>query len=212
MKTEAARSIFRGGVALTSGICQPIREDEAPFSQLVAQALTPVHALAPERTIYVSGFSKSVGGGVRFGFVVAPVALYAIFEKTLRALLWSSSTLIAALAGNWLEDGTVLKLEAEKRAEARRRHQVAVKALEGLDLMGHPSSYFVWIRLPEDVRADRLAAAMAEKNILVATAESFAVSHVYPHAIRLSLAAESLERIRSALGVVREEIELQSCL
>jgi len=186
--------------------------EDGTYAFLVAQAPAPVHALAPERTIYVSGFSKSVGGGVRFGFVVAPVALYAIFEKTLRALLWSSSTLIAALAGNWLEDGTVLKLEAEKRAEARRRHQVAVKALEGLDLMGHPSSYFVWIRLPEDVRADRLAAALAEKNILVATAESFAVSHVYPHAIRLSLAAESLERIKSALGVVREEIELQSCL
>ena len=186
--------------------------EDGTYAFLVARAPPPVHALARERTIYVSGLSKSVGGGVRFGFVVAPTQLYAGFEKALRALVWSSPTLIAALVGTWLEDGTILALEAEKRADARRRYQLAMKALDRLALTGHPGSYFVWIKLPADVRADLLAAALAAKNVLVATSESFAVGHVHPHAIRLSLAAESPERIKIALAVVREEIALQGCL
>ncbi len=51
-------------------------------------------------------------------------------------------------------------LEAEKRQDAALRQSMAGAALAGLRCVRHPSSYFAcWLPLPEEVRADRVAAA-----------------------------------------------------
>ena len=60
----------------------------------------------------------------------------------IRATTWNTPALMTAIATGWLNDGTVTRLEAEKRADARGRQAVARKVLNGLDLIGHPSSYF----------------------------------------------------------------------
>ena len=84
--------------------------------------------------------------------------------------------MITAIACRWLDDGTVGRLEAEKRDDARTRQAIAREAFAGLPLVGHPSSYFVWLPLAEDARADRIAASLARRGISVSTAEPFATS------------------------------------
>ena len=68
---------------------------------------------------------------------------------------------------------------------------LAAELLQGLTCIGHPSSYFLWLPLPEDVRADQIVVELVHQQISVTTAEPFAVSAHVPHAIRLALGSVS---------------------
>jgi len=74
-------------------------------------------------------------------------------------------------------------------------------------LVGHPASYFVWLPLPEDARADRIAASLARQRISVSTAEPFATSAHLPQAIRLALGSAELGSLRTALTAVRAVVD-----
>ena len=181
--------------------------EDAAYAFLVDRSPTPLAALAPESTLYVSGLSKSVATGLRFGFVVAPIEFIPALERAIRATTWNTPALMTAIATGWLNDGTVIRLEAQKRADARRRQSVARKVLNGLDLVGHPSSYFLWLPLPEETRADQVAAALIRETISVSTAEPFATTKNPPHAIRLALGSVGLDVLAQSLEKVKRVID-----
>jgi DNA-binding transcriptional MocR family regulator len=74
-------------------------------------------------------------------------------------------------------------------------------------VVGHPSSYFVWLPLAPDARADRIAALLARKRVSVATAEPYATSAPAPQALRLALGSADLDSLRQALDEVRAAVE-----
>ncbi|MGW5354085.1 aminotransferase-like domain-containing protein [Streptomyces sp. NPDC004031] len=184
----------------------PLLVEDAAYAYLAEDPPAPLAALAPDVTVHVSGLSKSVATGLRVGFVVAPPPLVPALERAIRATVWNTPALATALACRWLDDGTVDRLEARKRDDARARQAVAAEELAGLPLVGHPSSYFTWLPLPEDARADRLTAALARRNISVSTAEPFAASAHPPQALRLALGSTDLDRLRATLRTVRRAV------
>lgn len=80
-------------------------------------------------------------------------------------------------------------------------------AISPIAQISQPASYFVWLPLPEEARADRIAAALAREHISVATAEPFAISAPAPQAIRLALGSAELPSLRAALSTVRQIVE-----
>ena len=184
--------------------------EDGAYAYLADNAAPPLAALAPELTVYVSGLSKSVAAGLRSGFVVAPKDWIPRLERALRANSWSTPGLTSALACAWLADGTVRRLEAQKRADARQRQQLAAELLGPLKRQGHANSYFVWLPLGEDVRADQVAMDLFRRGISVSTAEPYATGTLVPHAIRLALGSVDLPQLRRALQTVREVIDARS--
>ncbi|NBB13371.1 PLP-dependent aminotransferase family protein [Pseudomonas sp. SLFW] len=191
------------GIARTHGL---LLIEDAAYAFLADSPPAPLRALAPELTVYVSGFSKNIATGLRVGFVVAPLQWVPAIERTIRATTWNTPGVMTALVCGWIEDGTVLRLEAEKREDARERQTLARKALEGLKVIGHPASYFLWLPLPEEVRADQVAVALLSMNVAVSTAEPFAISSPVPHAIRLALGSVDMSALQQALHKVRHVI------
>nr|WP_275402367.1 PLP-dependent aminotransferase family protein [Streptomyces sp. SID13031] len=181
--------------------------EDASYAYLVEDAPPPLATLAPDLTVYVSGLSKSVAPGLRIGFIAAPAALVPALERIIRATTWHTPGLTTALACRWLTDGTVDRLEEQKRDDARLRQSIASEVLAGLGGVGHPSSYFVWLPLPQDARPDRIAAALADRRIAVSTAEPFATTSTVPHALRLALGSVGIPDLRNALPAVREEVD-----
>ncbi|GAB3374424.1 aminotransferase-like domain-containing protein [Azotobacter armeniacus] len=181
--------------------------EDAAYAFLAEDPPSPLAALAPERTVYVSGLSKSVATGLRVGFVAAPLEWVPKLERAIRVSTWNTPGVMTAIACAWLEDGTVTRLEAEKRRDAMARQAVVTDVLAGLDFVRHPASYFVWLPLPEEVRADRVATALMRDRISVSTAEPFATSAQVPHAIRLALGSVEQEALREALATVRGVID-----
>ncbi|SOD28153.1 transcriptional regulator, GntR family [Variovorax sp. YR752] len=184
--------------------------EDAAYAFLADDPPPPLATLAPETTVYVSGLSKSVATGLRVGFVAAPDVLVPKLERAIRATTWCTPGVTTAIACAWLEDGTVNRLEAEKRRDAAARQAIASEELAGLRCVRHPSSYFVWLCLPDETRADLVAAALMRDSVSVSTAEPFATSQHVPHALRLALGSVGLDELRSALRTVRRVIEERS--
>jgi DNA-binding transcriptional MocR family regulator len=181
--------------------------EDASYAYLVEGAPPPLAALPPEVTVYVSGLSKSVATGLRIGFVVAPAPFVPALERAIRVTTWNTPALTMAIARRWLDDGTVDRLEARKREDARRRQSIARDVLDGLPHVGHPSSYFLWLPLAQGARPDRVAASLARRQIAVSTAEPFATTPSAPPALRLALGSVAPAELRDALEVVRHEVE-----
>ncbi|WP_447651124.1 aminotransferase-like domain-containing protein [Pseudomonas abietaniphila] len=180
--------------------------EDGAYAFLAGDPPVPLRALAPELTVYVSGFSKNIATGLRVGYVVAPLQWVAAIERAIRATTWNTPGVMTAMVCGWVEDGTVARLEAEKRRDAMARQRLARTALAGLTLVSHPASYFLWLPLPEDIRADQVAVALLAENIAVSTAEPFAISSPAPHAIRLALGSLEADALREALHKVRQVI------
>ncbi len=184
--------------------------EDAAYAFLADNPPPPLAALAPDITVYVSGISKSIATGLRVGFIAAPSRWVAQLERTIRATIWNTPALMTAMACNWLEDGTITRLEEEKREDARARQKIAREVLKGLELVGHPAAYFIWLPLPEEVRADQVVMTLMRDNISVSTAEPFATTGHVPHALRLALGSVALDRLPAVLKTVRQAIEAYS--
>ena len=184
--------------------------EDAAYAFLAETPPPPIAALAPERTVYVSGLSKNVATGLRVGFVAAPLEWVPKLERAIRVSTWNTPGVMTAIACAWLEDGTVTRLEAEKRRDATARQTVVAEVFAGLNFVRHPASYVVWLPLTEEVRADRVASALMRERISVSTAEPFATSAPVPHAIRLALGSVELESLRDALITIRRVTDDQA--
>ncbi|HFE2024277.1 PLP-dependent aminotransferase family protein [Klebsiella pneumoniae] len=183
--------------------------EDAAYARLVSRPPPPVVSYAPERTVYVTGFSKNIATGLRVGVVISPSRYRPEIERAIRATTWNTPTLISSLICAWIEDGTVARFETQKRQDARQRQQVAREVLCGLPVVSHPDSYFVWLPLGEESRADRLANALMERRISVSTAEPFCVSATIPQALRIALGSVPFDSLRPALLSVRDAVEYE---
>ena len=181
--------------------------EDGAYAFLAEDPPPPLATLAPECTVYISGFSKNIAAGLRVGFVAAPLPWVSKMERVIRATIWNTPGVMTALVSSWIDDGTVVRLEGEKRQDARARQQLAAEVLGPLPRVGHPGSYFVWLPLAEEVRADRVAVALMREQVSVSTAQPFATSAHVPHAIRLALGSVAPDALRQALTKVRRAIE-----
>jgi len=180
--------------------------EDAAYAFLVENPPRTLIDLAPERTVYVSGLSKNIATGLRVGFVAAPTDMVPALERIIRATTWNTPGVMTAIACGWLDDGTVTLLEKQKRHDAKARQALAAEVLKGLPGIGHPASYFLWLPLPEDVRADQIVVELMHEQISVTTAEPFSVSGHAPHAIRLALGSVDMDVLRHALIKIRKVV------
>lgn len=181
--------------------------EDAAYAWLIDNAPPPLMSLAPERTVYVCGFSKNIATGLRVGMVVCREALMPAIERTIRATSWNTPALTTALVCGWIQDGTLARLETIMRADARRRQAIARQALAGLPMIGNENAWFLWLPLGEEIRADRVVKQLLTMNIAISTAEPYSVGRDAPHALRVALASPSLDKLSTALKIMRPIIE-----
>lgn len=184
--------------------------EDTAYAYLEVDPPPTLAALAPEHTVHVTGLSKSVATGLRVGFVSAPADLLPALERAVRATTWNTPALTTAVACRWLADGTVDELEVAKRADAERRQRLARAALGDLEHVGHPASYVLWLPLPPDARADRVASDLAAQGVAVSTAEPFATTRHVPQALRLALGSVDLDALPHAVDRVARVVRLDA--
>lgn len=181
--------------------------EDAAYAFLADPAPPALVTMAPERTVYVSSFSKSVATGLRVGYLIVPEAAARRAKAQIRASHWSLPSLVTTMAARWIVDGTVARLEAAQRAGARTRQVIAREVFAGMDVTANPASLFVWLRLPPELRMDRIATALADRNIAVSKAEAYATTVHAPHALRLALGSLPVAQLEPVLKQVRETID-----
>jgi DNA-binding transcriptional MocR family regulator len=180
--------------------------EDGAYAFLAEGAPPPLASLAPEATVYVSSLSKSVATGLRVGFICAPSEWIPKLERAIRATTWNTPAVMTAIGCGWMEDGTVARLEEEKRRDATMRQSLVADILRKLKRVCHPSSYFVWLPLAQEVRADEIAMALMRERVSVSTAVPFSTSAHVPHAIRLAIGSVDLATLTRSLEIVARVI------
>ncbi|MGD8106399.1 PLP-dependent aminotransferase family protein [Pantoea sp. FN0302] len=183
--------------------------EDAAYAFLVHHPPAPLACYAPERTVYVTGFAKNIATGLRVGAVVCPAHMRGALERAIRATTWNTPSLMVSIVCGWIKDGTIRRLELLKRRDARQRQVIAREILGDSDWVSHPNSYFIWLPLPCEIRAERIVNRLMQQQISVSTAEPFSTSQNVPHAIRLALGSVTLDKLRLALSAVKQTIEYE---
>jgi len=183
--------------------------EDAAYAYLASRPPPPLALYAPERTCYVTGFAKNIATGLRVGAVVCPERYRTALERTIRATTWNTPSLMTTLVSEWLQDGTVTRLESLKRRDAHQRQQIAKTQLAPLKIISHSHSYFLWLPLDEAIRAEQVVSQLLKANISVSTAEPFSTTVHTPQALRLALGSLSLDALTPALALIREVIDYE---
>jgi DNA-binding transcriptional MocR family regulator len=181
--------------------------EDATYAYLANDAPPPIVTLAPERTFYVSSVSKSMATGLRFGYVIAPAGHAGQIKRVIRATYWSLPSLVTTIATRWMASGELRRREQCQIESAKQRQAMARKVLRGMDVVAHPSSLFLWLPLPEGLRMDQVASALAVRGIAVSKAQAYATTRHAPHALRLGLSSMADAQVEPVLTEVRDVIE-----
>lgn len=163
-----------------------IVEDD-PYWLLAEAPPPPIATFAPERVYYISTLSKCLTPGLRVAFVlVRDPHERERFLVALRSFALMAAPLTAALATQWILDGSAEGLMKGVRSEARLRHRMARDVLAGR-YSGAGDGLHVWLALPAYWTASQFARAAGKEGIAVTPAEAFATGSGAVNAIRISL-------------------------
>lgn len=182
---------------------------------------TPLASYAPERTYLVDGLSKRVAPGLTVGFLVVPRGRVGTVAEALRSGGWTAGRFALEAAVRWIGDGTVERLVAAKRADARARQRLVEEWLGEFAVRADPYAYYIWWELPPPWRADTFTAAVAARGVALTPGRAFAVEPQRTQAertqaarpttpgsaadaVRLGLASVSVPVLEEALRIVRD--------
>ena len=163
-----------------------IVEDD-PYWLLAEAPPPPIATLAPEQGYYISTLSKCLTPGLRVAFVlIRDPQERERFLAALRSFALMVAPLMAALATQWIFDGSAEELMEGVRKEARLRHRMARDILAGR-YSGAGDGLHVWLDLPAYWNSSQFARAADSEGIAVTPAEAFASGSAAVNAIRICL-------------------------
>ncbi|MRW89833.1 aminotransferase class I/II-fold pyridoxal phosphate-dependent enzyme [Duganella sp. FT80W] len=176
-----------------------IIEDD-PYWLLADAPPPPIATLAPEQVYYISTLSKCLTPGLRVAFVlIRDLQERERFLVALRSFALMVAPLTAALATQWILDGSAAGLMGGVRNEARLRHRMARDILAGR-YSGAGDGLHIWLELPAYWNSSQLARAADSEGIAVTPAEAFATAN------------DSVNAIRICLGSIKDRARLQAGL
>jgi DNA-binding transcriptional MocR family regulator len=151
----------------------------------------------------VDSLSKKVAPGLALGFIVSPPRLRETVMASVRSGGWTASGFAFAAARRMMGDGTVAELTRMKRLDARARQRLATDRCAGFEIQTNENAYNLWLTLPPHWRTQTFVAAAARRDIALTPSTTFAATPGHaPNAVRLALAAPSIDRLDSGLSTL----------
>ncbi|WP_201836504.1 PLP-dependent aminotransferase family protein [Microvirga zambiensis] len=162
--------------------------------------------LAPERSFYVTSYSKCVAPGFRLGTLTVPAGFTDKTELLLHASSWFVAPVLSEMAVRLIESGRLDELVRERRQQAIERYRVFSGIFPAAERLKFPP-FYGWLPLPPDWTAVGFASATRRHNILVTPPIASTVDDTDPGAIRICLGgAKDLTELSSALYTLNEII------
>jgi DNA-binding transcriptional MocR family regulator len=105
-----------------------IIEDDV-FGGLLDTKLSPLVSLSPERVVRLTGLSKTLGPGLRVGYLDVPAPMTGKIAAALHGTSWMASPLAAEVATRMITSGTAARILQENRSELARRNVIVRRIL-----------------------------------------------------------------------------------
>lgn len=164
----------------------------------------PIAALAPERTYYFTGLTKSLLPGLRIAYLVVPEDQLTSAVGRHLATNWMATALVAEIASRWIADGTADSLLQWQRRMLARRNRLAENVLVGLPVRGSGYGLHRWLSLPDGWREQAFVNAARLRGVAVAPGSAFDIG---PEAgmdmgVRICLGAPSETALAEGLQTI----------
>jgi DNA-binding transcriptional MocR family regulator len=178
---------------IENDVLGPLVEDRPP----------PVAAFAPERTLYVTSFTKITVPGLRIGYLAAPDRHAAAVANRHLVSNWMATPMVAEIASKWVVDGTAMELVHWQRQALRRRLDIAAEVLGTVDYRAHRDGLHLWLPLPDGRSEEGFVAQARLQGAAIAPGIAFRISDApWRPAVRIALGSTSEGELRAGLGVV----------
>jgi len=128
-------------------------------------------------------------------------------NQAIRATTWNTPALISGLVTGWVEDGTLVNSEENRRRDGAERQQLCRTSLGGSCILSHRNAGFAWLPLEKGVRAEPIVTRPKKHGMLVSGAEPFATSIAVPQALRLAFGGVPKDELKWVFQTVREAVE-----
>ena len=171
--------------------------------------ITPIAALAPEQTIYISSISKVLCAGLRVSFIASPY----IYQKTLESALYNINMMVspfnAEIIHQLINSPIGDKIVRERREMVIERSNLTDAILNGFDILGDKYCNFRWLMLPEGWNGKIFETCAKNAGVQVYCAERFAIGNAsVPAAIRISITApRDLTELERGLNIIKSILQ-----
>lgn len=167
--------------------------------------LPPLAVLDPEHCLYINSHSKSVAAGLRVGYLVSPLRLKNQIASAIRTHCWFTPPLPVEVAQRWLSRPQTADWLGWQHDELEKRAELAKLYLGEFDCRIVQGSFNLWLLLPEPWRAMEFQSQLAEREVELLTADSFAVGRFpVPQAVRVSISSPvSLGEVEEGLKIIQ---------
>ena len=189
-----------------------VEDDTTGF--LVERAPLPLAALAPSDVVFVSSTSKSIGAGLRVGYLHLPTGrdgLYDHIVASVAAQSWMTSPMMAEIATRLIEGGEADRIVAWRRREVRARRRASDRRLGSLTSGTHPACSFLWLTLPDPWRSADFTEDVRRVGVALTSAEAFVVGRAHaPHAVRICIGTPAKRAdVERGVRIVAERIQCE---
>ena len=168
---------------------------------------TPLAALLPNRTVYLTSLSKSLFPGMRLGCVTAPPDLLDGVVGAVWSSMIMASPIGADLLSGWIEDGTAARLADWKRHEFAARQAMARRIFDGERVQTHPSSPHIWLQLPARWSTDSFVAHVRSRGVVINPSTQFSVAEPPARAVRICLGPpRTRPGMEQAFTIIRDSL------
>jgi len=193
-RAELAEVARRHDIAIVeSDVLGPLIEERPP----------PLAYFAPERTLYVTSFTKITVPGLRIGYLAAPDRYVAAVANRHLVSNWMATPMVAEIASKWVSDGTAMELVRWQRGALRRRQEIAAEVLGDIHYRAQRDGLHLWLELPDDRSEEGFVAQARLQGVAIAPGQSFRIAEApWKPAVRISLGSTTEGELRAGLGVV----------
>jgi DNA-binding transcriptional MocR family regulator len=166
-------------------------EDDC-WGPLIQSNAPHIANLIPDQTFFLASFAKTIAGGIRIGYILAPPRMRDKLKAAVRLTCWMPAPLMAEVARRWIYDGTAERLINWQRDQINERLTTFLKYMKNHPVNHIPGSLNLWLPLPEPWTAREFKARAEDAGVQVLPAEAFAVerhksTYKIPQAVRIGI-------------------------
>jgi len=198
-------------VAVECGL--PIIEDN-PYGDLWFDA-PPAPSLSsrhPEGSVYLGSFSKILAPGLRLGYLVAPKALYPKLLQAKQAADLHTPSFNQRVVAEVLKDGFIDRHVPTIRALYKQQCEAMLAALDremaglGLSWNRPVGGMFLWVQLPQGLKAIPLLDKAVEKSVAFVPGSAFYAGAANESTLRLSFVTATVDQINTGMAALATAI------
>ncbi|MEA1976421.1 MAG: PLP-dependent aminotransferase family protein [Chloroflexota bacterium] len=148
-----------------------IIEDD-PYGELryEGEYITPIFRLAPERTIYLSTFSKTLTPGIRLAYVVAPKPIITRFVQAKQGADLHTGTFIQMVVNDICQRGFLRQHVKRLRGVYSQRRDMMMDAIaehwpQECTYTRPKGGLFLWAQAPEQIKTREFIDKALEMNV-----------------------------------------------